>query len=251
MPQLSNSTPFKSGFGVTERKDLWWLQPLLVVFGLGSFGIYSTWAAFQGTNYQWGPYLSPFYSPLFLFSWWHWSPALLILWAPLGFRATCYYYRKAYYRSFFLDPPACAVGEIAEHRYSGETKFPFILQNIHRYFLYFAIVIICVLWVDAIKAFWFDGKFGMGVGTIVLCLNATFLSLYTFSCHSLRHIIGGKVDCFSSCKLNEFRHKAWSGVSILNERHMLWAWISLCTVGGADVYVRLCAMGVIHDFRIF
>ena len=58
--------------------------------------------------------ISPFYSPLILFlppvlAWV--SPAFLILWAPAGFRVTCYYYRKAYYRAFFLDPVACAVGE--------------------------------------------------------------------------------------------------------------------------------------------
>src|SRR3989338_3463299 len=234
----------------TQRKDLWWLQPLLVVLGFGSFVVYSTWAAFEGNNYQWGPYLSPFYSPLFLFDWWHWSPAFLILWAPLGFRATCYYYRKAYYRSFFLDPPACAVGEIAEHRYSGETKFPFILQNLHRFFMYVAVAIILVLWYDVYEAFWFDEKFGIGVGTLVLFLNTFFLSLYTFSCHSLRHIVGGGLDCFSSCALAHLRHKAWSGVSLLNERHMLWAWISLFTVGLADLYVRLCAMGVINDIRL-
>jgi hypothetical protein len=31
---------------------------------------------------------------------------------------------------------------------------------------------------------------------------------------------------------------------------MLWAWMSLCTVMFADVYVRMCAMGVWHDVRL-
>lgn len=237
-------------FAKTERKDLWWVQPSLVVLGLGGFAVYSTWAAFQGNNYEWGPYLSPFYSPLFLFDWWHWSPAFLILWAPLGFRATCYYYRKAYYRSFFLDPPACAVGEFGEHRYSGETKFPFTLQNLHRFFLYFALLLVFILSYDATQAFWFDGQFGIGVGTLVLAANALFLGLYTFSCHSLRHIVGGKRDCFSTCAITKAEYKAWSVVSVLNQKHMLWAWISLFTVGFADLYVRLCAMGIIKDWRI-
>ncbi len=250
MARLAPNTMFKSGLGTTQRKDNWWLQPVLVVFGLGSFGIYSTWAALQGNHYAFGPYLSPFYSPLFIFDWWHWSPALLILWAPLGFRATCYYYRKAYYRAFFADPPACAVGELAEHRYSGETKFPFILQNIHRFFFYLAAIFIFILSYDAYEAFWFDGHFGIGVGSLVLTANALFLGLYTFSCHSFRHLIGGKRDCFSNCSLAKAQYKTWSIVSILNQRHMLWAWISLCTVGFADVYIRLCAMGIIHDIRI-
>ena len=31
---------------------------------LGAFVVYATWAAFQGNHYEYGPYLSPFYSPL-------------------------------------------------------------------------------------------------------------------------------------------------------------------------------------------
>ena len=51
------------GFARTSRRDRWWLQPLAVGLGLSTFVIYSTWAAFQGTHYTFGPYLSPFYSP--------------------------------------------------------------------------------------------------------------------------------------------------------------------------------------------
>ena len=73
-------------------------------------------------------------------SWWGLSPALLILIFPLGFRLTCYYYRKAYYRGFWASPPACAVAE-PHAKYTGETRFPLILQNIHRYFFYFAVLV--------------------------------------------------------------------------------------------------------------
>ena len=45
-------------------------------------------------------------------SWWL-SPAILILIFPLGFRFTCYYYRRSYYRSFWWSPPACAVADAA------------------------------------------------------------------------------------------------------------------------------------------
>src|SRR5437867_1203306 len=179
-------------FGATMRRDAWWLELLPIVVVLGGFSVYATWRAFEGKYYEWGPYLSPFYSPLLKFSWWPLSPALLILWAPLGFRATCYYYRKAYYRAFFLDPPACAVGESHPHRYSGETRFPFILQNLHRYFLYVALIFLIILWYDAISAFLFPspgGKhFGVGVGSLVLLTNIILLTGYTLSCHSLRHI---------------------------------------------------------------
>ncbi len=100
----SRTAARRSGFGTTTRSDAWWLELILVVIVLGGFGIYATWRAFENNFYEWGPYLSPFYSPLIKTSWWPLSPALLILWAPLGFRATCYYYRKAYYRAFFLEP---------------------------------------------------------------------------------------------------------------------------------------------------
>ena len=248
---MANSTEaLQHGLGVTQRKDAWWLQPVAVAIGLGSFGIYSTWAAFQGTNYQWGPYLSPFYSPLLTPDWWPFSPAILILWAPLGFRATCYYYRKAYYRAFFLDPPACGVGEINEHRYSGESKFPFLIQNSHRYFFYIAILVLMVLWYDAYEGFWFDGHFGVGVGSLVLLANASLLTGYTFGCHSLRHLIGGKLNTFhgGSCAM---QHQCWKGVSKLNEHHMLWAWVSLVMVGFADFYVRMLASGIFTDLRLF
>src|SRR5207247_5016042 len=119
--------------------------------GLAILGAYATWAAFQGNHYEYSSYLSPFYSPLFRPAWLpRWlSPALLILWMPLGFRATCYYYRKAYYRAFFADPSACAVGE-GRKGYCGEVTFPFILQNLHRYFLYLALIILAFLWYDVI-----------------------------------------------------------------------------------------------------
>ena len=245
----SRTVAQRTGFGATMRRDAWWLELIPVVIVLGSFGIYATWRAFENDFYEWGPYLSPFYSPLIKTSWWPLSPALLILGGPLGFRATCYYYRKAYYRAFFLDPPACAVGELP-HKYRGETKFPFILQNLHRYFLYLALIFLIILWYDALHAFWFNGRFGIGIGSLVLLANIILLSLYTFSCHSLRHIIGGKVDCFSCVVAGGPRHAAWRGTSFLNEHHMLFAWLSLFSVGLADLYVRLVASGSIQDLRL-
>jgi hypothetical protein len=244
-------TEMKPGrFGASMRRDAWWVELVPVIVVLGAFGIYATWRAFENNYYEWGPYLSPFYSPLLKPGWWPLSPAFLILGGPLGFRATCYYYRKAYYRAFFLDPPACAVGEGRSHRYRGETAFPLILQNLHRYFLYIALIFLIILWYDAIHAFWFDGRFGIGVGTLVLLANIILLSLYTFSCHSLRHIVGGKVDCFSCVAFGGPRHKAWKGLSFLNDHHMLFAWLSLFSVGLTDLYVRLVANGTIQDLRL-
>jgi len=251
------------GFGATLRRDAWWIQPVLTALVLGGFSIYATWVAWIGTNYEWGPYLSPFYSPLIQTSWWPLSPAFLILIFPLGFRASCYYYRKAYYRAFFLDPVACAVGE-PRHGYKGETKFPFILQNVHRFFMYAAVVFIFILAYDVwLATRWpvngvlasgamVEGprQFGVGVGTLVMALNVFLLANYTLGCHSLRHLIGGGVDCFSCARAGKARFRLWQGVSALNRNHQLWAWCSLFSVSLTDVYIRLCAMGVIRDIRI-
>jgi hypothetical protein len=256
-----------SSFGQTSRRDAWWVQPLFVFFGLSAFISYATWAAFQGEHYYWGPYLSPFYSPeLFGLSphswfgskpvWWPswlpWSPALFILWAPGGFRLTCYYYRGAYYKAFWADPPSCAVGEPRRH-YCGEHAFPLVIQNIHRYFLYLAVVFLSILAYDVWKAFWFEepatGKvsFGVGLGTIVLAANVVLLGGYTFGCHSMRHLAGGWVDQLSRTPV---RLKAYDCASCLNRRHMLWAWMSLFSVALSDVYVRMCSMGIWSDWRI-
>ena len=255
-----------SCFGQTTRRDRWWVQPLLIFLGFSTFIVYSTWAAFQGEHYRFGEYLSPFYSPE-LFgdpnhawfggkpAWWPafmpFSAALLILWAPGGFRFTCYYYRGAYYKAFWADPPSCAVGE-PRNSYRGEASFPLIFQNIHRYFLYLALLFIIVLAYDAWRAMWFlgpDGKehFGIGVGTLVLTANVCLLSSYAFGCHSLRHLIGGRVDNLSgspACK------KLYEGASCLNRNHMRWAWLSLFSVGFSDLYVRMCSMGIWTDWRI-
>ena len=252
MAELANPPAVGRRFGETQRHDAWWVEIIPVFVLLGGFGLYPTLPAFEGRFYDWGPYLSPFYSPLIdpHHHWWPFSPALLILGGPLGFRVTCYYYRKAYYRAFFLDPPACTVSE-ARRTYRGETAFPFILQNLHRYFFYIAVIFLAFLWRDAIRAFFFDDAVGVGVGTLVLLVNVILLSTYALSCHSLRHLAGGKLDCFSCAAFGPPRHSTWQVLSALNQRHMLFAWASLISVGFADLYVRLVACGAIRDVRLF
>ena len=259
-----------TGFAATVRTDRWWIGPLLTVLGLGGFAVYTTWAAFQGSHYFYGSYLSPLYSPpLFIDpsapgaaplahawfgawpSWWPSflpsSPALLILIFPGAFRATCYYYRKAYYRSFFGSPPGCAVAPVVRREYRGET-FILLFQNLHRYALYAAILFIVVLYDDAFRAFFRDGTPGVGVGSVVLLINPTLLGLYTFGCHSFRHLAGGRLDCFSCARTAGLGHGLWKRVTALNERHMEFAWLSLFWVAFTDLYVRLVSMGLVHDF---
>ena len=171
---------------------------------------------------------------------------------PGGFRLTCYYYRGAYYKAFWADPPACTVGE-PRSTYLGERSFPLIMQNVHRYFLYLALLFILVLLHDVWSALWFydpatgTTSFGLGVGTLVLALNVVLLGGYTFGCHSLRHLVGGGIDEMSKKRL---RFRSWRCVSCFNRQHQLWALLSLVWVGGTDLYVRLLSMGVISDWRI-
>jgi hypothetical protein len=173
--------------------------------------------------------------------------AMIILIFPGGFRITCYYYRGAYYKAFWADPPNCTVGE-PRKKYLGERYFPLILQNIHRYFLYAALLFLIFLAHDVWKALWFDGKFGVGVGTLVLLVNVILLGSYTLGCHSLRHLTGGIFDVLSR---RPIRKKMYDCVSCMNRRHMLFAWMSLFWVAFSDLYVRMCSMGIWTDWRIF
>ncbi|MBV9647846.1 MAG: succinate dehydrogenase [Candidatus Eremiobacteraeota bacterium] len=238
------------GFGRTERRDVWWLEPLWAAVGLAIFVAYSTWAALVGNNFAFGPYQSPFYSPYFKPPWWPLSASIFVLWIPLGFRLSCYYYRKAYYRAYFLSPPACAVSE-PKHEYTGETGVLLRwLPVVHRWFLYLSILILIWLWVDAIRAFDFDGSFGIGVGTLVMLLNVVLLTAFTLGCHALRSLVGGNVRCFSCAPLGNARYGAWRFVTRFTGMHPWMAWFSLYSVALCDLYIRLCAMGAITDLRI-
>lgn len=248
-------------FAQTARRDRWWVAPALTGFGLTAFGVYSIVVAAMGSDYLYtrggARYLSPFYSPD-LKSWGlhiSFTYAFFVIWVPLGFRLSCYYYRKAYYRAFFLAPPACAVAVAHRRRYRGEAGFPFILLNIHRFFFYVATIVLGFLYYDTVRAFLFKTssgslEFGVGLGSLVMLANVILLTLFTFGCNSLRHLIGGRLDCFSCSAAARTRHRLWRRVTVLNGRHMLWAWVSLVGVGLTDLYIRLAASGVFHDPRI-
>jgi hypothetical protein len=297
MAQATTTHPHQEGFGATARRDAWWLGPLLTIIGLSAFLIYGLIAGWQNGYFEirknaqgqidWehgeavAPYLAPFYSPLiydakshhawihsdirpaWLPGWFPFSAAFLILIFPGLFRFTCYYYRKAYYRAFWADPPACAVGE-PRHSYWGENRWPLLFQNAHRYTMYFAVLFLLILAWDALKAFWWptieEGqvtghRLGMGLGTLIMVVNIVLLTGFTFGCNSVRHLIGGRLNCFS-CVRNGVEHirpryKLWRLSTLFNEHHMEWAWASLFGVGFTDLYIRLCAMGVWQDVRFF
>jgi len=270
-------------FGATLRRDRWWVEPLVYLTILSTFIVYATAAAvFGARDIAYGPYLTPMYSPLFLIDGLpdFITPAMLVLWAPAGFRFTCYYYRKAYYRSFAAQPVACGVGKPWK-RYLGENHL-LLFQNLHRFFMYLAVIIIFILGYDAVASFIYwpapgvpldgayepiiggasdgahhphhpigGGHFGMGLGSLVLVINVILLGGYTFGCHSFRHVMGGCLDCPSRAKLGKARHGIWSWISVLNGKHMAWAWVSLIWVMLTDLYIRFCSMGIISDIRFF
>jgi len=111
-------------------------------------------------------------------------------------------------------------------------------------------VINVILLYDAVLAFRDEtGEWGhMGLGTVILLVNAVLLALYSLSCHSCRHIVGGRLNSFSR---HPVRYRFWTLASRLNARHMQYAWASLASVALADLYVFLLATGTITDLRFF
>ncbi|MEV6526917.1 hypothetical protein AB0M43_33795 [Longispora sp. NPDC051575] len=245
----------------TLRTDRWWLAPLLTVLGLGAWVTYATVRVFMQNNYWVDEYhyLTPFYSPCvsngcveasaefgrFLPDHPLLPYAALTLPFLLLFRLTCYYYRKAYYRAFWMSPPACAVPD-GHKNYKGETKFPLLGQNLHRYFFYAAVAISLINTWDAVLAHHSPTGFGFGLGNVVLWVNVIALWAYTASCHSCRHIMGGRLKHFSK---HPVRYRLWSWVSALNTRHMGLAWTTLATLALTDFYVMAVAAKWITDFR--
>jgi hypothetical protein len=264
MAAPTTSTGARSGAARTLRGDRWWLPPLLTFLGLSAFVVYGLVRTFMNGGY-WVPehhYLAPFYSPCLSANCVpgasHWGqpvpdfgrwvpPPIFVLPFVLGFRLTCYYYRKAYYRSFWASPPACAVTE-PHSRYTGERKFPLILQNAHRYFFYAALLVAAVLTYDTVIAFHgTNGGVGVGLGTLLMIVNVVLLWAYTLSCHSCRHLIGGRLNHFSR---HPVRYWMWTQITKLNGKHMLLAWASLISVAVVDLYVMLLATGAFADPRL-
>ena len=247
----------------TLRTDRWWLAPLLTVIGLLAWLTYATFRVFQQANYfsegAGYHYLTPFYSPCFsngcvpaaaefgrfLPDWPIIPFAAISLPFLLLFRLTCYYYRKAYYRSFWASPPACAVPD-GHQTYTGETRYPLLFQNLHRYAFYAAVLISIINTWDAIRAFDGTEGLGFGLGNLILLANVVLLWAYTASCHSCRHIMGGRLKHFSK---HPVRYKVWGFVSKLNGHHMGLAWTTLASLAVADFYVMAVSAGWFTDLR--
>ena len=255
-PATKPEGPVQRGFGDTFRVDRWIIKPALIAGGLIAFILYATWSSifgipYFGFDYAAQGYHSPFFGidlggALNLPAWF--SAAILVLWIQVLFRATCYYFRGAYYKAFFLDPPNCAVGEPSLHRrFAMENKFPFILMNAHRFALYLAFIPMVVLWWDLIVSMVHDGQFRLGLGVFLIAADAILVTLYVGSCHSFRHLVGGSMDCFSCTAYTQTRHGIWRWVSRINVHHGKYAWLSLVSIVLVDLYVRALALDIINE----
>ena len=155
--QTVQITGKRESFASNSRTDNWWLAPALTAAGLLLFFGYLTFRAFNATYVWFDPYISPTVAPPVFtpasgypgavpidhawfgasLAWWPsflpQSPTFFLPGLAIAFRVTCYYYRGAYYKAFFLTPPNCAVRGISR-RYHGE-KVLLIFQNLHRYTL--------------------------------------------------------------------------------------------------------------------
>jgi len=268
--------PMRRGFGATDRIDAWWKGPTAMAIYLGIMVVYATWRGFMEADFwlfsefgrsagvqtmaienQGSHVLSPLFSPLIIpggdglggpipeFMWWM-SPAMFILIFPAGFRGTCYYYRKAYYRAFFHQPTACAVSK-PWNEYKGETKL-LLVQNLHRYFLYAALAYLPLLSYDVWLSINFHDPvthahtYGISVGTLVLLLNVIMLSGYALGCHAFRHLVGGGSNDWTSSGMARLKYKLWNFSTYLNVHHKEWALYSLFWVMFADFYIYACTM---------
>ena len=146
-----------------------------------------------------------------------------------------------------MRPPSCSVRGLPL-AYRGE-KGILLFQNLHRYTLYGALVLLVCLWWEGLAAFFRDGRFGVGVGTVVMLVNASLLTGYTFGCHSWRHLIGGRLDCFTCEGAVTPRYRLWKSSTWLNTRHMAFAWFSLVWVAFTDFYIYLVSAGIVTDWN--
>ncbi len=239
-----------------ERRDAWWVQPVITFGVLTAFVAYATFRVFENRHYIADNgtfhYATPFGNPDFtgfvpgvlvaipIVGQFLAYPGVLILPFVAGFRFTCYYYRKAYYRSFVARPAGCAVPAWKGPGYKGERGI-LVIQNLHRYFLYAALLVLLFNYWDAFRSIVTPHGLNFGLGSAIMLGNVVLLSAYTLGCHSFRHLAGGRLDCYSCDLASQQRYGIWSKVTVLNGRHMMWAWISLFWVAFTDFYVRTAA----------
>jgi hypothetical protein len=186
-------------------------------------------------------YIDPFYAPT-------------VLVVPIAglFRLTCYAYRKDYHKHLFRHPNSCTLsirGDSTMRGYSGETKL-FRIENLHRYFVYAGIAILPFFYYDFMISLMYGGIFSLRLGSVLLLLNAVLITLWISSCHAIRHLAGGRTDCYGCAFAGRQRKSLFNKQSFLNAHHELFAWLSLLVIIGIDLYLRGLSAGLPLDLNI-
>ena len=214
----------------------WRLWSFIAILGVGF------WALTAFPVAQIAGYVDPFY-----------SPTILIVPLPGAFRLTCYAYRKDYHRHLFEHPLGCSNadrGDSAARKYTGERNAVFQLENLHRYFMYAGLAILPFFYYDFAYSLVYSGSFVLRIGSLLLLANALLLTAWTFSCHAVRHIVGGNIDCYSCVAAGGARKAVYDKQSWLNSHHEALAWISLLTIIFTDLYLRGLTAGLPIDHTL-
>ena len=137
--------------------------------------------------------------------------------------------------------------------YQGERRM-FLFNNLHRYFLYAAMIIILIKWWDVTHTMHFHSSahngYGVSIGTFVMGIEAFLLTMYVTSCHALRHLAGGMLARWTT-SISRVRGVLFGKISIANRSHGFWFWTSLTFVFLGDIWVLLVAEGRLNDMVLF
>jgi hypothetical protein len=207
---------------------------LLIVIGLAAL------IAFPVKEYA--GYIDPFY-----------SPTLLIIPIIGLFRLTCYAFRKDYNRHLFKHPlqcPALPSADSSARAYTGETSLFMKIENYHRYFMYVALAVLPFFYYDLFVSLTYSGIFVLRLGSILMGLDVVLLTLYVFSCHSIRNLVGGRNDCYGCGLSAKMRKDVYKSQSFLNKHHRTFAWLSLLSIIAVDLFIRALTAGIGIDFVI-
>ena len=194
-------------------------MPLITFIVFSSFVVYVTWALLQGEHYHYGNYLSPLYSPELFGDSPHavfgpWTLAVADPVHPLFAGDADPGLPAGVPHDLLLLPRRLLQGVLGRSRRlrrrraarratAARPSCRCIIQNVHRYALYFALLFIVLLSIDVVQGFRFndaatgDATFGIGVGSLVLLINVVLIAGYTLGCHSFRHLVGGMLDTLS------------------------------------------------------
>ena len=243
--------------GGTLRKDAWWAGPAATVLVLSGFIVYATLRAFEGNAYEWGAYLSPFYSPFFDVGWAQGlgprrssrrrcsscpGPRASGSLATTTARPTTAPSRGTRRRA----PSASARRTATTARRSSSSSRTCTATRCT-----WRVIFLVILWKDAIVGVfgWKDGVH-VGVGTLVMLTNCVLLSGLHVRLPQLpaphrrqrEQLLDGRARQRAPPAL-EARHACSTSGT------MLFAWVSLFSVALTDLYIRMVAQRRHHRRR--